>query len=70
MSSTYGLLPCRQCGNPVTGVKYTGDISFCCSRPPCIKKDDASGMTNRDKPLKKISEERWKRQLYLDSRGY
>lgn len=68
--STYGLLPCRQCGNPASGIKEVDSVSFCCSRPECIKKDDASKMTNTDNPLKKISEEKWERMLYLDSRGY
>lgn len=67
---TYGLLPCRQCGNPVSGLKDVDSVSFCCSRPACIKKDDKGNFTNRDLPLKTISKEKWKRQLIIDSRGY
>ena len=68
---SYGALPCRQCGLPVSGTYTYGiDISFCCSRIKCIKKDDAAEMTNIDKPLKIVSEEKWNRQLTIDSRGY
>jgi len=68
---TYTDRPCRQCGKPVIGTVGGADhLSFCCSRLKCIKKDDAAGMTNKDKPLVEISEEKYKRQMVLDSRGY
>lgn len=66
----YGRLPCRQCGLPVIGTYSENDISFCCSRKNCIKKDDKKKLTNKDKPLKSISKEKWLRQIHLDTRGY
>ena len=68
---SYGHLPCRQCGLPTVGnYNYETDVSFCCSRPKCIKKDDEMGLTDQDKPLKTVSKKKWIQQQILDSRGY
>ncbi len=67
---TYTIRPCRHCGNPVSGVCETDDISFCCSRTKCIKIDDAGKFTNKTKPTKILTDKKFKHQIYLDSRGY
>ena len=66
----YTIRPCRWCGNPVQGVCEGDDISMCCSRDICSKKEDKTPLSNKTKPKKTLTDRQFKHQIYLDSRGY
>ena len=61
------FLPCRVCGEPVTGGTGEGIKSFCCSRSKCMKEDTG---VNTDEPTIVLTEKKWKSRINLLTRGY